>query len=518
MSLAASAKSAAMPDDPAIVDERRTLTWRELDDTMNRAANALLRTDLGADRRVGIFAGNSAETICAYLAGFHAGASNVPISFHLTVQEAAYILKDAGIGLLFVGPETAAVGLEAARIAGVPQVIGWRCDEIPGKPGLTAWQQWLSDSDSGEPPVDARPRPYLHYTSGTTGQPKGTETPPAMFPRVGDIAALFEALRKEAANLPQGPVLVSGPLYHTGPLTSIKAIAAGIPLVVLDRFDPEKVLQSIARWRVTTTVMVPTHFQRLLALPEAIRKKYDVSSLRLVLHTGAACPREVKQQMIDWFGPVLIEAYGGTESGTTNMITSQEWLERPGSVGRCVPPFEVVVVAEDGRRLGPNEVGQLYFRDPSGRGVVYHNDPEKTRSAHLEAGVFTLGEVGYVDEAGYVFITDRVSDMIVSGGVNIYPAEAEQVLVRHERVADVAVIGVPHAEMGEAVKALVVPRDPAKPPTADELDRFCRDQLAGFKCPRSYDIVPDIGRNAMGKVNKRALRKPYWPTERTIGG
>lgn len=515
MSLAASAKSAAMPEEPAIVDERRTVTWRELDDTLNRAANALLRTDLGARRRVGVFAGNSAETVCAYLAGFHAGVSNVPISFHLTAQEAAYILKDADIGLLFVGPETAAIGIEAARLAGVLNVVGWRCGE---KPGLTGWQQWLRDSDGTEPPADAMPRPYLHYTSGTTGQPKGTETPPAMFPRASDIAALFDALRNEAAKLPQGTVLVSGPLYHTGPLTSIKALAGGIPVVVLDRFDAEKVLQSIQRWKVTATMMVPTHFQRLLALPEAVRKQYDVSSLRLVLHTGAACPRDVKRQMIDWFGPVLIEAYGGTESGTTNMITSQEWLERPGSVGRCVPPFEVVVVAEDGSRLGPNEAGQLYFRDPSGRGVVYHNDPEKTRSAHLEPGVFTLGEVGYVDDDGYVFITDRVSDMIVSGGVNIYPAEAEQVLVHHERVADVAVIGVPHEEMGEAVKALIVPRDPSAPPTADDLDRFCRSRLAGFKCPRSYDIVSDIGRNAMGKVNKRALRKPYWPTERTIGG
>ena len=515
MSLAASARSTATPDAPAITDERGIVTWRELDDTLNRAANALLAMDLGPDRRVGIFAGNAAETVTAYLAGFHAGASNVPISFHLTVQETAYILKDAGIRLLFVGPETAAIGLEAARLAGVSQVIGWRCD---AQPGLLHWQQWLDASDGKEPPVDTRPRPYLHYTSGTTGQPKGAETPPGMFPRVADIAALFDALRKEATALPQGPVLVVSPLYHTGPLTSIKAIAAGIPVVILERFDPEKTLQSIARWQVTAMVMVPTHFQRLLALPEAVRTAYDVSSMRLLLHTGAACPQDVKRQMIAWFGPVLYEAYGGTESGSTNMISSPEWLERPGSVGRCLPQFEVVVIAEDGTRLGPNQAGQLYFRDTTGRGVVYYNDPEKTHAAHLEAGVFTLGEVGYVDDAGYVFITDRVSDMIVSGGVNIYPAEAEQVLVQHEQVADVAVIGVPHSEMGEEVKALVVPRDPSLPPTAAELDAFCRSRLAGLKCPRSYEIVGDIGRTAMGKVNKRALRQPYWPTDRTIGG
>ena len=176
------------------------------------------------------------------------------------------------------------------------------------------------------------------------------------------------------------------------------------------------------------------------------------------------------------------------------------------------------MVAEDGRRLGVNEVGQLYFRDTTGRGIVYHNDAEKTRAAHLEPGVFTLGEVGYFDEDGYVFITDRVSDMIVSGGVNIYPAETEQALLQHPEVADVAVIGAPNPEMGEEVKALVVLRDPGRQPSREDLDRFCRDRLAGFKCPRSYEFLADIGRNAMGKVNKRELRRAYWPTERTIGG
>jgi acyl-CoA synthetase (AMP-forming)/AMP-acid ligase II len=289
-------------------------------------------------------------------------------------------------------------------------------------------------------------------------------------------------------------------------------------VVVLSRFDPEAVLRAIETWRVKSSVMVPTHFQRLLALPAETRARYDLSSLVAVSHTGAACPADVKRRMIDWFGPVLIEAYGATESGTTNTITSEEWLRKPGSVGKTVAPFEPVVVAEDGRRLGPGEVGQLYFRDTTGRGIVYHNDPDKTRAAHLEPGVFTLGEVGYVDDEGYVFITDRVSDMVVSGGVNIYPAEAEQVLLQHPDIADVAVIGAPNVEMGEEVKALIVPRDLAAPPELGAVDRFCRERLAGFKCPRSYEVVADIGRNAMGKVNKRELRRRYWPTDRTIGG
>jgi acyl-CoA synthetase (AMP-forming)/AMP-acid ligase II len=222
--------------------------------------------------------------------------------------------------------------------------------------------------------------------------------------------------------------------------------------------------------------------------------------------------------MIDWFGPLLMEAYGGTESGTTNLITSEEWLLKPGSVGKTLPPFELLVIGEDGQELPQGGVGQLYFRDTTGRGIIYHNDPEKTAAAHLRPGVFTLGEVGYVDGDGYVFITDRVSDMIVSGGVNIYPAEAEQALIQHPDVVDVAVIGVPNLAMGEEVKALIMVRDPSNPPAREALDTFARERLAGFKCPRSYEVVDSLGRNAMGKVNKRELRRPYWPTDRTIGG
>ena len=264
--------------------------------------------------------------------------------------------------------------------------------------------------------------------------------------------------------------------------------------------------------------MVPTHFQRMLALPEDVRGRYDVSSMQRLAHTGAACPRDVKKAMIDWFGPVLVEAYGGTEAGSTTFISSAEWLERPGSVGKALPPYATVIIGEDGQELPPNQEGQVYFRDSTGRGIIYEGDPEKTAAAHIAPGVFTLGEVGYVDDAGYLFITDRVSDMIVSGGVNIYPAEAEQVLLRHPEVADVAVLAAPNVEMGEEVKALVIPRDPANPPQVADLNAFCREALAGFKCPRSYDFVDDIGRNAMGKINKKALRARYWPSDRTIGG
>jgi acyl-CoA synthetase (AMP-forming)/AMP-acid ligase II len=514
MSLAAAEKAKTTPDAMALADENVLITWAELDSLLNRAANALLGLGLNPGQRIGVFAHNSAETVLAYLAGLHAGISSIPINFHLTADEVAYILKDAGGGLLFVGPETAEVGLAAAALAGAETIIGWRTD----REGVRPWKDFLASGADAEPPTDQPPRPYLHYTSGTTGRPKGAITPPTMFPAADTVADFFQALRDQVALAAPGPGMVVGPLYHTGPLGSTRQLGGGKPLVSIRRFDPETVLATIQRYGVTSVLMVPTHFQRLLALPEAVRAKYDVSSLMAVPHTGAACPREVKRAMIEWFGPVLNEAYGGTESGTTNMISSEEWLQKPGSVGKTLPPFELLVIGEDGEELPQGGVGQLYFRDTTGRGIIYHNDPEKTAAAHLRPGVFTLGEVGYVDEDGYVFITDRVSDMIVSGGVNIYPAETEQVLIRHPLVADVAVIGVPGGAMGEEVKALVMARDPARPPSPEDLDAFARQHLAGFKCPRSYDVVADLGRNAMGKVNKRQLRRPYWPTERTIGG
>jgi long-chain acyl-CoA synthetase len=515
MSLAAAENARLKPAEVALADDRIALTWVDLDATLNRAINGLLGRPARSAGRIAVFAPNSVEGVLAYLAALHAGVSSVPVNFHFTADEVAYILEDSGADVIFVGPETAEVGKAAAAKAGVATVIGWRCADIDG---LTHWDEWLAAAQTHEPPTDMAPRPHLHYTSGTTGRPKGAETPPTMFPAGATVAEVIGKLQQQVAGLgDRSPGMVVSPLYHTGPLGSVRLLAGGISLVVQSRFDPEQVLRAIEQFRVRSTLMVPTHFQRLLSLPEEVRRRYDVSSLVAVSHTGAACPRDVKRQMIDWFGPVLIEAYGATEAGTTNMITSQEWLQKPGSVGKTLPPFELIVVADDGQHLGVNEVGQLYFRDTTGRGIVYHNDPEKTRAAHIEPGVFTLGEVGYFDEDDYVFITDRVSDMIVSGGVNIYPAETEQALLQHPDIADVAVIGAPNAEMGEEVKALVVLRDPARRPSDEELDRFCRERLAGFKCPRSYEFLSDIGRNAMGKVNKRELRRPYWPTERTIG-
>jgi long-chain acyl-CoA synthetase len=514
MVVVASTLAVERPDQVALRDDVVALGWGEVNDTLNRVVNALAGLDLGPDRRIAVLAENSVETVLAHLGGLLAGASTVPVNFHLTADEVAFILADSGTRALFVGPETAATGVEAAREAGIETVIAWRTSDVPG---VTSWEQWLAAAPADEPSADVAPRPNLMYTSGTTGRPKGVELPPTMFAGGGTMREHVEALgRTGFAAL--GTHLVVGPMYHTGPLSGVRLLAAGVPVVVLGRFDGEGVLQAIETYRTESTVMVPTHFVRLLALPADVRERYDVSSMRLITHTGASCPIDVKRRMIEWFGPVLQDAYGATEVGTTCSISSAEWLEHPGSVGRAIPPFRAIVVGDDDQELPPDVEGRLYFEDTTGRGIIYPGDPLKTAQAHLRPGVFTLGEIGYITADGYVYITDRFSDMIVSGGANIYPAEAEQALIEHPGVADVAVIGVPNADMGEEVKALVVPRDPSDPPSAEELIAWCRERLAGYKCPRTVEIVDSIGRNAMGKVNKRALRKPYWEAADTGRG
>ena len=499
-----------MSDAMALCDSERSLGWAALDDALSRTANALLARDLGPDHRVAVFADNAVETVVAHLGGLLGGASTVPVNFHLTAPEVAYILRDSGARLLFVGPETGERGIEAARLAGVEQVVGWRTT----LDGIEPWTDLLAGAAADQPPADIAPRPNLLYTSGTTGTPKGTELPPTMFAGGTTMADHIAAIRASGfASF--GTHLVVGPLYHTGPLSGARLLLAGIPLVVLGRFDPEATLAAIGTHRVESSIMVPTHFVRLLALPEEARRRYDTSSLRLVAHTGSACPLDVKQAMIEWWGPLFLEAYGASEVGTVCSITSPEWLEHRGSVGRPVPPFDAVVLDDDDQPVPAGVEGRLYFHDATGRGVVYHNDPEKSRAAHVAPGVFTLGEIGYVDRDGYVFITDRFSDMVVSGGVNIYPAESEQVLITHPGVEDVACIGVPHAEMGEQLLALVVPVDPSAPPDAEELLAWCRERLAHYKCPLAVEQVESIGRTAMGKLNKRQLRAPYWEKETT---
>ena len=503
----ATAAAEADPTAFALVDDRGERTWAEVGDALNRCANQLHATDLGDARRIAVFAENAAEVALAHLGGLIAGASSVPVNFHLTADEAAYILDDSATAVLFVGPETAERGVAAAREAGVATVIGWRCD---GVDGVTDWEAWLAAGDPADPPMDVTPLPNLLYTSGTTGRPKGTELPPTMFAGGATVAEHLEALKANSF-VPFGTHLVVGPMYHTGPLSGMRLLAAGSPSVILGKFDAEATLAAIDRYRTGSSVMVPTHFVRLLALPDEVKAKYDVSSMGLMAHTGAKCPVDVKRAMIEWFGPVFRDAYGATEVGTVCTITSEEWLEHPGSVGRAVPPFTALILDDDGDEVPANTEGRLFFRDATGRGIIYPNDPEKTAAANPEPGLFTLGEIAYMDDGGYVFITDRFTDMVVSGGANLYPAEAEQVLIHHPQVADCGCIGVPHPEMGEELRALIVPEDGVAASDIDvgAISAWMRERLTPMKCPRSYEVVPDLLRNTMGKINKRKLRDAY---------
>jgi long-chain acyl-CoA synthetase len=501
------------PHEIAIRDERSELDWGAVDDILNRCANGLNELDLGPDRRIAVFSENSVETALANLGGLVAGASVVPVNFHLTAEEVGYILSDSGARVLFVDASTQARGVEAAKQSDVHTIISW---SGVADGDVTDWQSWLAEASGENPDHSIPPKPNLLYTSGTTGRPKGTELPPTMFAGGDTIEEHLSNFRERTlsrATGEVGPQLVVGPMYHTGPLSATRQLIAGVPSVILGRFDAELTLATIEKYKIQSTLMVPTHFVRLLALPDDIKEKYDLSSIQSVSHTGAKCPVDIKRGMIEWFGPVFLDAYGASEVGTTCMILSEEWLTHPGSVGKAVPPFTALILDDDDNELPANTEGKLYFRDATGRGVIYHNDPEKSAAAHIAPGVFTLGEIAYMDEEGYVYITDRFSDMVVSGGVNLYPAEAEQILIKHPAVLDVACIGIPHKEMGEELKALVIPKADITPPTPEVLIAWCRDQLSHYKCPRSLEFVTDLGRNTMGKINKRKLKAPYWENE-----
>jgi len=346
--------------------------------------------------------------------------------------------------------------------------------------------------------------PNLLFTSGTTGRPKAVQLPPKTIGDSADLAGFVEHITTHRLAM-LGTHLIVGPLYHNGPLTAVRLLLAGVPVIVHERFDAETTLDAIDQHHVESSIMVPTHFVRCLGLPSEVRERYDVSSLRQVAHTGGRCPIDVKRAIIEWWGPVLTESYGGTESGTVCSINSIDWLAHPGSVGRAVPPFEALVLDSEGNELSVATEGRLYFRDTTGRGIVYEDDPQKTADAHIAPGVFTLGEIGYVDDEGFVFITDRFSDMVVSGGVNIYPAEAEQALARHPDVADVVCVGLPDDEMGERLVALVELL-PGGTEDAGVLLAWCRESLAGYKCPKEVRFVKEIPRSPLGKIDKRTLR------------
>lgn len=513
MTAAIRTRAETVPDEVALVDDTRQRTWAEVHSDLARAAGALLVVASGAGQRVSVLGENVIETIEAHAAALTVGVGTVATSRQLRTEELADQYADAGIVCAIAGPSSRAAVLAAADAAGTTTVV------LHGEPadsdGVVSWEHWLASA----PPVPEHagqrpPRPLLVYTSGTTGRARGAEVRwTTSLPDTAD--GYIAAITGESA-FPAGPHLVVGPLQHNAPLTSIRHLLAGQPVVVLGRFDAEAVLRLIERHGVRSAVMVPTHLQRLLALPADVRERYDVSSLALVSQTGSACPPDTKLAMIEWFGPIFVESYGGSETGTLCRIDSTEWLEHRGSVGRPRAPYEAVVLDENNEPVPPGTVGVLGFRAPEGRGLRYHGDPEKTAKAYPLPGVFTLGDVGYVDGDGYVYITDRIADMVVSGGVNLYPAESEKVLFAHPAIDQVAVIGVPNADLGEALRALVVPVG-AEPDSA-QLEQFCRQHLAAYKVPREFEFRTELIYNAMGKLDKKAMRAPFWDGARTIAG
>lgn len=487
--------------DALVVDADRAWSAAEVADTADRIAHlaraAAAPDETGAPtRRVAVYAENAATSVIAHLGGLRSGASVVAINSHLAAPEVAYQLRTGDVALIVAGPATAERARAAAAEAGGCEVHSW---------GDPDWVDWLASAPAGPPPDEVPIVPNLLFTSGTTGTPKATLLPPNVFPPRPSWAAFVEAARANRF-VGLGRHLVVAPLHHTGPLNAVRALAADTPIGILGRFDAAEALQAIEAWSIASTTVVPTHLARFLALPGPVRAAADVRSLRLVFLTGASCPVPVKRAIIEWFGPVVLEAYGATEVGVTNSISSEDWLAHPGSVGRSVAPYEALVVDDTGGEVPTGTEGRLYFRDATGRGIVYEGDPDRTAAAHLEPGVFTLGEIGRIDEDGFVYITDRFADMVVTGGVNVYPAEMEQVLVAHPGVADVAGIGLPHPDLGEQLVALVVPTDPDQPPPGDELQAWCEARLSRYKCPRQIRLVDDLGRNALGKLDKRALR------------
>jgi long-chain acyl-CoA synthetase len=435
----------------------------------------------------------------------HAGLVVVPLNWHWVAEEIAYVLGDAGARALLVDEELAAIGADAVgRLDPGIAVIRVGGDDYAR----------LLEAQPTREPADQTLAGPMFYTSGTTGRPKGVRNALTSAGMPASTWQLFAAGAVENLGFPtDGVTLLCGPGYHSAQWAfAMFPLLAGGTVVMRQRFDPAETLALIDRYRVTNVHFVPTQLLRLLRLPDEVRARFSGSSLQVVFHGAAPCPPDVKRRMIAWWGPKLVEYYGGTEGAMLATITAEEWLAHPTSVGKPWPIVDVLVLRDDGTECAVGEVGTLYVRSRLGMDFEYHRDPAKTAAAHHEPGVFTLGDVGYLDEEGYLHLSDRRIDLIISGGVNIYPAEVEGVLQAHPAVRDVAVFGVPNDEYGEEVKAAVELEDGVDPSDAlaAELLASCREHLAGYKVPRSIDFEAALPRHPTGKLYKRLLRDRYW--------
>lgn len=502
--------AAADPDRIAVIDpEGSEVSAGELLRRSNQVANGLLAAGLTTGDTVATLLPNGLEMLEVYFGVMQIGLYLTPINHHLVGPEVAHILADSGAGVFVshdrfadvAGTATAAAGL----VADATFVVGGA-----GSSGDAAYAAWRDAQSPDVPPGRTAGQP-MHYTSGTTGQPKGVKR--ALAPidpdDMGSLFAMFLMLFGIEAG-GDNVHLTCSPLYHTAVLMWTGcSLHLGHQVVLMDKWAPEAMLELIDRHDVTTSHMVPTQFHRLLALPEEVRSRYDVSSLRQMVHGAAPCPEEVKRRMIDWWGLCVTEYYAATEGGGT-IAPAAEWLERPGTVGRPWPGAEVRILDDDANPLPAGEVGTVYM-SLAQVNFEYKGDAEKT-DANRRDGFFTVGDIGVLDEDGYLFLRDRKADMIISGGVNIYPAEIEGTLLTHPKVGDAAVFGIPHADWGEEIKAVIEPAAGVEPSDglATELLAFCAGKLAKFKLPKTVDFVAEMPRDPNGKLYKRTLRDPYW--------
>jgi long-chain acyl-CoA synthetase len=491
--------AARRPDEPVIVSPLGDRTWAELNANANRLVRALRARGLRAGDAVALMVANRPQFVEAYVATQRAGLRLTTINWHLTGEEAAYIVGDCDARAFVADARFAEAAAGAAERSGV----GVRLSVGGPIEGFDDYDDVVAAEDGGDIDDPTQGSTML-YTSGTTGRPKGVHRDQA--PATSGASALFGYVPGESVNL------CTGPLYHAAPLSFSLALplAFGVPTVLMDGWSPEETVRLIEEHRVSHVHMVPTMFHRLLRLPEDMRAAADVSSLRMVLHGAAPCPVAVKRQVIEWWGPVVLEYYAATE-GVGTFVGSTEWLERPGTVGRPAVPGHIRVLdAATGEDMPTGEVGVVYLRAPKVGRFDYYGDAAKTAGSY-RGDYFTMGDVGYLDEDGYLYLTDRSADLIISGGVNVYPAEVEAELLGHAAVGDAAVIGVPDEEWGELVVAVVEPSAgvTAGDALAAELMGFCRERLAHFKCPRRVDFVDALPRTDSGKLYKRRLRDQY---------
>jgi len=493
------------PDKPAIIvaGTGETISYAELDAASNRAAQLFRAHGLGHDDVVAFMLENTPHYYGLTWGAQRAGLRYVCISSRLTQDETDYILENSGAKILIVSaglaPAAQQLTTRITRYAMGGDIAGWAKieDELAKMPA-----ERIADERAG---VD------MLYSSGTTGRPKGVRVPLPEDPAI-DAANSLVLLASAAFGISADSIYLSpAPLYHAAPLRwSMTIHRLGGTVVLMKKFDPEAALAAIQHYRCNAAQFVPTHFVRMLKLPDAVRAQYDVTSMKGAIHAAAPCPVPVKQAMIDWWGPVLLEYYAGSEGNGMTFATSQDWLAHKGTVGRPIMGALHIVGEDNETELPVGEEGAVFFE--SENVFEYHDDPEKTASSRNAKGWSTLGDVGKVDDEGFLYLTDRKSFMIISGGVNIYPQEIENHLVTHPKVADVAVVGGPHEEMGEEVIAVIQPADMADATDAfrDELITYAREKLSGVKIPRRIDFLEALPRHDTGKLYKRLLRDQYW--------